>query len=277
MILGAHISTAGGIEKSPKRGAEFGLKAIQVFSKNQRQWEAAPVSELEAGRFCANMKKYGIAVSAVHDSYLINLAAGNSETYNKSCKAFEDEVLRAGMLSIPFLIFHPGSHVGTGEKKGIQSIGRAVKKTVELTSDSGVSLLFETTAGQGTALGYTFQQIRDMIEASGESSRLGVCFDTAHAFAAGYDIRTEEAFEETFEEFSRIIGIERLKAFHLNDSKKELGSKVDRHEHIGKGHIGKKPFGYLLNDSRFQAVPGYLETPGGAKFYTKNLQALDSI
>jgi len=276
MILGAHISVSGGVEKSPRRASEMGFEALQIFSKNQKRWRAEPIPEKQQTLFRKNMNAFGIVSSAVHDSYLINLATADRDMRRKSMEAFLDEAERADALNIPFLIFHPGSHVGAGEATGIDLAGKAIGITLEAVSDLQVSLLVETTAGQGTSLGYRFEQIRDMIGAAGGDSRIGVCYDTAHTFAAGYDIRDEVSFRRTFEEFDSVIGLDRLKAFHLNDSKKECGSHVDRHEHIGGGYIGKKAFGFLLNDPRFSEIPAFLETPEGEKYYKRNLQALRS-
>ncbi|MFC1479269.1 deoxyribonuclease IV [Planctomycetota bacterium] len=277
MILGAHISTAGGIGKSPEKAQTIGADAIQVFSKNQKQWKAKPLQEQDILLFNENMTKFNIKCSAVHDSYLINLATSDSANQKKSRSAFLDEVIRADLLAIPLLIFHPGSHVGAGEAEGVNLAGLALRETLDNTSGSGVMLLIETTAGQGTSVGYTFQQIRDMIDKGGSGERLGVCYDTAHTFAAGYDIRDRESYQETFESFNRIIGVDRLKAFHLNDSKKEFNSRVDRHDHIGEGYIGREGFKLLLNDPRFKTIPGFLETPGGEKYYKKNLSILRSL
>lgn len=276
MILGAHISISGGFEKAPQRASGMGLKALQIFSKNQKRWQAEPLAEEQVRLFRDKMKGYGILSSAVHDSYLINLANADSKIRRKSLDAFLDEAERTDALGIPFLIFHPGSHVGAGESKGVGLVGKAISVTLEALSGLKVCLLIETTAGQGTSLGWRFEQIRDMIASAGGNRRIGVCYDTAHTFAAGYDIRDEESFHRTFEKFNSVIGLDRLKAFHLNDSKKEYGSRVDRHEHIGGGFIGKKAFCFLMNDARFRDVPAFLETPEGEKSYGKNLKTLRS-
>ena len=260
--LGAHMSIAGGLHQAFARISAVQGEALQIFIKNQRQWRS-PAIEPEAGRlFTKAWQQWGGRHVAAHASYLINLASTNSATAEKSITGLAEELNGCQNLGIPWLIMHPGSHGGMGPQKGLQRLGTnldaAFKRAEKTTS---VQLLLETTAGQGTALGAIFEELAVILSTSRFSDRLGVCFDTAHTFAAGYDLRTPTAYEITMQRFDRIIGLERIKFFHLNDSKRELGSRVDRHEHIGKGQIGTDGFGLLLNDPRFSEHPMILETP----------------
>lgn len=266
VLLGAHESVAGGIHLAFDRIVAVGGDALQVFTRNQRQWNPAIVTEEEQQLFGAAWKLHPDMPIASHASYLINLASAKPELVQKSITAFVDELQRCEMLNIPLVVMHPGSHGGDGVEAGIS---RFVKNLDEAFSqaDSRVTLLLENTAGQGTGLGSQFEELAAIIEESQYSDRLGVCIDTCHAFAAGYDIRTKKTYQATMEEFDRVVGINRIRFFHLNDSKKGLGSRVDRHEHIGKGEIGLEAFRNLLNDSRFANHPMTLETPKG-----KNLQ-----
>lgn len=261
-ILGAHISTAGGLHKAFGRMEQVKGKALQIFTKNQRQWITKEITEEEADKFRRCWEESGKPPIAAHDSYLINLASDKPEIKEKSISAMAHEIKRVKILGIPFLVMHPGSHTGAGVEKGLARVVKNLDHAIDLAKvPEGVTILIETTAGQGTGLGADFSEISYILENSTHSNRLGVCFDTCHVFAAGYDIRTPETYEETFSEFDRIIGIDRLKFFHLNDSKNDLGSRVDRHEHIGKGFIGLPGFRLLLNDSRFADHPMVLETP----------------
>lgn len=276
-LLGAHVSTQGGVQNAPGRGAELECDAIAIFTKNQRQWKAKPLKEEEIAGFKENMRKYGIRMALSHDSYLINLGSPREDIYRKSVEAFVDEILRADQLDLPFLVFHPGSHLGEGEELGLKKIAGGIEESLSQAPDSRVMLLLETTAGQGTNLGYTFEQLATIMDLVGDKERLGVCFDTCHAFAAGYDIRTPEAYGETFDRFDEVIGLDNLRAFHLNDSKFPLGSRKDRHEHIGQGEIGLEAFRLLVNDRRFENHPMILETPGGDVWYSANLKVLRDL
>ncbi len=261
-ILGAHMSTAGGLHKAFGRMEQVKGKALQIFTKNQRQWTTKEITEENAGKFRRCWEESGKPPIAAHDSYLINLASDKPEIEEKSVSALAHEIKRVKILGIPFLVMHPGSHVGAGVEKGLARVVKNLDHAINLAKvPEDVTILIETTAGQGTGLGADFSEIAYILDNSTHSNRLGVCFDTCHVFAAGYDIRTPEAYEETFSEFDRIIGLDRLKFFHLNDSKNDLGSRVDRHEHIGKGFIGLPGFRLLLNDSRFADHPMVLETP----------------
>ncbi|MGB9823613.1 MAG: deoxyribonuclease IV [Candidatus Hydrothermia bacterium] len=272
-ILGAHISIAGGVELAPERGKSLGCESIQIFTKNQRQWFSKELTSETIETFKSNVKKHKIKKVVVHDSYLINLAARDIELLNKSREAFIDEAKRAWLLGIPFLVFHPGSNPDLEE--GIKLIAESINETLDKIPD--INLLLETTAGQGNAIGRTFEELARIMELVEKKERVGICFDTAHAFESGYDISNEEGYYKTFETFNSIIGLEKLKCFHLNDSKTPLGSNVDRHEHIGKGLLGLKAFELLLNDVRFHDHPMILETPGAEEFYEENLKVLRSL
>ena len=262
-LLGAHMSIAGGVGNALLLGAKVQCDAIQIFTRSSRQWACKPFTPEEIAQYQENHKTTGIKKVIAHDSYLLNLGSPDGALRQRSILAFIDEMERCEILGISNLIAHPGSHLGSGEDQGIKTIGRSLNEVHQACPGYAVKVTLEITAGQGSNLGYRFEQIVKMFDASRESERLRVCFDTEHAFAAGYDIRTREGYERTFTEFDDTIGIERLAAFHLNDSKKEFNSRVDRHEHIGKGHIGLDAFRLLMNDERFWGVPMCLETPKG--------------
>ena len=278
-LLGAHMSIAGGVDKALLEGKKVDCDVIQMFTKSSRQWAAQPYSKEEIQNFLTNQKETGIVTVIAHDSYLLNLGSPDEGLRKRSVRAFVNEMERCETLSIPYLIAHPGAHVGSGEEEGIKAIGRSLDEIHKACPGFKARITLEITAGQGSNLGYRFEQIRDMIDATKESDRLRVCFDTEHAFAAGYDIRTREGYERTFGEFDEIIGLKRLAAFHLNDSKKEFHSRVDRHEHIGKGYIGVEAFRLLMNDERFRGIPMCLETPKGPdlKEDRENLTLLRSL
>lgn len=263
-LLGAHMSIEGGLHKAFERIIFVKGESLQIFSKNQRQWAAPPLTDLEIKQFKEAWEQWGRGPVAVHDSYLINLANPDPKKSNRAVGSFADEIERAGLLDIPYLIMHPGSHVGSGIEAGLKqltsNLDLAFAKAAEAQS---VMVLLETTAGQGTGLGSSFEELAYIINNSRYGDRLGVCFDTCHTFAAGYDISTRKGYNKTFSDFDAIIGLERLKFFHLNDSKKGPGSRVDRHTHIGKGEIGLTGFRLLMNDSRFTHHPMVLETPKG--------------
>lgn len=261
---GAHMSIAGGVSNSIDRAAQVGCRALQIFTKNSNQWRAAKLDPEQIERFRKKARELQIEPVAAHDSYLINLAAPERDLYEKSLAAFIDEVERAEALKIPYLVFHPGSRKKDDESTAIKRVIEAINATIDKTEGSEVTLTIETTAGQGATLGDTFESIARMIEGVENQDRVGVCLDTCHVFAAGYELRTRDGYEKTMSEFDKTIGFEKLKLFHLNDSKKEFRSRVDRHEHIGLGHIGADGFIHLLNDERFFDTPMILETPKGA-------------
>jgi len=279
-IFGAHMSISGGVPKSVERGASIDLSAMQIFTKNSNQWNAKPFSEEDVKTYRENISKSGIKYVASHDSYLINLASPDKTMYEKSLNAFLDEIERAGKLGIRNLVFHPGSHMGSGEDAGLGKVADAMNEAIERTAEYGdVVLTIETTAGQGTNLGYDFEHIAALIKKVDNKKRVGVCVDTCHIFAAGYELRNAEGYKKTFGEFDRIIGVDKIALFHVNDSKKDLGSRVDRHEHIGKGFIGLEAFRLLLGDKRFFKTPMIIETPKGKEMEEdiENLKVLKSL
>ncbi len=255
------MSIAGGVDRAIERGKSVEVEAIQIFTKNSNQWNAKPLGAKEIDVFKLEREAAGIRFAVAHDSYLINLASPKPELQGRSLHAFQDEMDRAEQLGLEYLIFHPGAHIGDGIETGCKRVAEAMNRALEKKKDHNLVLLIENAAGQGTTLGREFDElalIRDQVE---DKKRVGFCLDTCHAFAAGYDLRTEETYEKTMKTFDRVAGVKNIKAFHLNDSKKGLDSRVDRHQHIGEGEIGKKAFGYLLNDSRFKDRPMVLETP----------------
>jgi len=278
-LLGAHMSIAGGLHLAFDRLREVGGRALQVFTKNERQWASPALSEESVRRFRESWRANGHIPVAVHDTYLINLAASDTVKLEKSVHVFAEELQRTERLEIEYLIMHPGSHVGQGVEAGLERFVSNLDQALVLSGTSRVTVLIETTAGQGSSLGSTFEELATILSASHFGGRLGVCFDTCHAFAAGYDIRTEASYRETFSRLDDLIGLDRLKFFHLNDSKRSLGSHVDRHEHIGKGAIGLAGFRLLLNDPRFRHHPMVLETPKGKDLQEdrENLRVLRSL
>lgn len=261
------MSISGGVSTAPVRAESVGAHSIQIFTKNNNQWSGKPLTPEEIEKFGALVVKLHIDVFASHDCYLINLASPDATLLEKSRKAFLDEIDRADALNIPCLVFHPGAHTGAGEADGLKRVAESLNHCLAKRPASRVTLTLETTAGQGTSLGYKFEHLAWIIDNVEKPERMGVCLDTCHVFAAGYEINTEKGYEHTFDEFDKIIGLARLKMFHVNDSKKELNSRVDRHEHIGRGHIGLPGFKMLVTDKRFLATPMILETPKRADGY----------
>ena len=272
-LIGAHTSISGGVPSSVELAEKLNFSAMQIFSKNNNRWKTKPFTESIINEFKQKLSTSGIKFTVVHDSYLINLCSLNKEILEKSRAAFLDELFRCEQLGIPYLNFHPGAHGGAGEEEGIKLIAESLNIVHEKTKDYKVSSMLEVTAGQGTAVGYKFEHIRKIIDLVEQKERMSVCIDTAHIFAAGYDIRTPEAYEKTIKEFDDIIGLDRLKCFHMNDSKKEFASRVDRHEHIGKGFIGLDGFRNIMNDKNVERVPKILETPKGKE----QLEDLENI
>jgi len=278
-LLGAHTSTSGGVAKSVDLAGTLGFTAMQIFTKNNNRWFQKPLEEKEIALFKTKLKNSNIKFVVSHDSYLINLCATNKEILKKSRVAMLDELERCELLGIPHLNFHPGSHLGAGEENGIKLIAESINIVHDKTKGYNVSSMLETTAGQGTAIGYRFEQLQKIIELVEQKERMTVCIDTAHIFAAGYDIKESKNFKKAIKEFDEIIGLERLKCFHFNDSKKELASRVDRHEHIGKGFIGLEGFSNILNHPKLKKVPKILETPKGKEQLEdlENLKVLRSL
>ena len=273
------MSIAGGVGNAFLEGKKVDCDAIQIFTKSSRQWASKPYTKEEIEQFHRNRKETGIGAVVAHDSYLLNMGSPDAALRKRSVAAFIDELERCEVLAVTNLIAHPGAHVGAGELDGIKTIAKSLDEVHKACPGYGAKVTLEITAGQGSNLGYRFEQIANIIDAIKENDRLRVCFDTEHAFAAGYDLRTKEGYERTFDDFDEIIGIERLAAFHLNDSKKEFHSRVDRHEHIGRGFIGIEAFRMLMNDRRFWGLPMCLETPKGPdlKEDRENLDLLRSL
>ncbi len=282
VILGAHVSIAGSISRSVARAKDIGCETFQIFTKNQRQWIAPPLDEDDVSEFRTLLSRSGMGPVIAHDSYLINLGAPKDEVFERSVEAFTDELERCSKLGIGFLVTHPGSHVGSGDDNGISRIAEGLEMAwsrfeCSPSAEERPMVLLETTAGQGTNIGHTFDQLAMIMERTGIKEHIGICFDTCHAYASGYDITTRETYRETMSSLEKAIGMDRLKAVHINDSKKELGSRVDRHSNIGEGMIGLEGFRQLLNDIRLEDVPMILETPGGDEAYMKNLELLRSL
>lgn len=262
-LLGAHMSISGGLYRALLKGREVGCQAIQIFTRNQIQWNSKKLSTKEIDLFHKACEETAIPVVAAHSSYLINLASTRSHVFEKSVHSLLQELVRVERLGIPYLVMHPGAHVGGGEKKGLEQIAGALNGVLERTSDYRVKILLETTAGQGTSLGYRLEHLAEILEMAEWQDRLGICMDTCHAFAAGYDFRTIKAYRQFLKEFDRILGLAHLGLLHINDSKNGLGSRVDRHEHPGAGCIGLKAFSFFLNDPKLAHLPFLIETPKG--------------
>ncbi|MCE5226617.1 MAG: deoxyribonuclease IV [Porphyromonadaceae bacterium] len=261
-FIGAHVSASGGVENAPLNAHEIGAKAFALFTKNQRQWKAAPLTETSIALFKERCAEFGYLPAHIlpHDSYLINLGHPETEGLAKSREAFLDEMQRCEKLGLDRLNFHPGSHLSLlTTEECLARIAESINITLDQTA--GVCAVIENTAGQGTNLGHTFEQLAYIIDRVEDKSRVGVCIDTAHTLAAGYDIKTTEGFTETFSKFDEIVGFSYLKGMHINDSKKDLASRVDRHDSIGKGLMGITTFTMLMNDPRFDDIPMILETP----------------
>jgi deoxyribonuclease IV len=262
-ILGAHQSIEGGYYRAVERAHVAGCDCVQLFTKNTNQWAARDITRDDARRFRESLDKLGIIHPIAHDSYLINLASPDPGLWQRSVEAFVVELRRADMLGIPYVVTHPGAYTTGSEEGGLQNVIRAIDEAHEQLGAVQARYLLETTAGQGTSLGWRFEQIGQILNGVRQPDRLGVCFDTCHVFAAGYAFGTPQEYKTTMAAFDQSIGLERIRAFHLNDSRRERGSRVDRHEHIGQGHLGLEPFRLLLADRRFRKVPMYLETPKG--------------
>ncbi len=277
--LGAHESIAGGIYKAIDRAQSIGCESVQVFVKSNRSWAVKPLTEEEIALFKERVQETGIHPVVGHTSYLLNPAAPDEDLWVRSRDTLIVELERCEALGIPYLVLHPGSHVGIGEEEGLKRVAKALGEVHAACPGFRVQILLETTAGQGTNLGYTFEQLAWLLENTPEGDRMGICLDTCHVFAAGYELRTPEGYEATMEAFDRIIGLDRLKAIHLNDSRHDLGSHKDRHAHVGKGFIGLEGFRNVLNDPRLDGLPGLLETPKSPDLHedAENLAVLRSL
>jgi deoxyribonuclease-4 len=257
------MSIAGGVELALERGAAIGCTAVQLFTKSSNQWAAKPLSDDSIRLFRARLETDGISHVVAHDSYLINLCSPDETLWRRSIDACAGELERCARLGIPWLIAHPGGHMGRGEEYGIARMAEAIDRVHDRVPAAGASLALETTAGQGTIIGHRFEQIAAIVDRTSAPGRIGVCLDTCHAFAAGYELRTKRGYDDTMRRFADRIGFERLVAIHVNDSKKDLGCRVDRHEHIGRGYLGLEAFRHLMNDPRLTGCPLILETPKG--------------
>ena len=275
--VGAHVSAGGGVENAPLNANEIGARAFALFTKNQRQWKANPLTLATIKAFRENCEKYDYKPFQIlpHDSYLINLGHPDKELLEKSRAAFLDEMQRCEQLGLDRLNFHPGGHLNIiSEEECLKRIAESIN--ISLDKTKGVTAVIENTAGQGSNMGHKFEQLRFIIDKVADKLRVGVCIDTCHAFVSGYNIKTTEGYEETFSKFDNIVGFKYLKGIHLNDTKKELGTKVDRHDSIGKGFLGQNTFSMIMNDSRFDNLPLILETPDESLYEAeiKNLYSL---
>jgi len=277
MLFGAHVSIAGGIFNAPLYGKEIGCDVIQIFTKNQIQWKIPFLQAEDIKHFQENRLKTGVIPVTVHSSYLVNIAGPDDNVTEKSINDLACELERAEVLNIPFVVFHPGAHKGIGEKYALKSIAENINKIFSKSNSKSTFLLLETTAGEGTTMGYKFEHFAEIFNKLKDLSRIGVCIDTCHIFAAGYDFRDEKSYYETIEKFDKIVGLKFLKVFHLNDSKFPSGSKMDRHEEIGSGEIGLNGFRILVNDEHFKDMPGILEVPGDIYGYKRNIDLLRSL
>ena len=279
MLFGAHCSTAGGVWTALQRGRSVGCDAVQIFVKNNMQWLGKPFSREALAAYAKELAADHFACVFGHTGYLINLAAPASENRDRSIKSLIQEIQLAADLGLPFLVLHPGAHLGTGEAMGIKQIVAGLDEAFATTRKAPVRIALENTAGQGTCLGNRIAHLAAVFDGVRKPERLGVCLDTAHLFAAGYDIRTPKGWDAAIREVGSLVGLKQVLAFHLNDSKTGLASRVDRHEHIGKGKIGKEAFRHIVNDARFKRHPGCLETPKSEDLHedVQNLATLRSL
>jgi deoxyribonuclease IV len=262
-FLGLHMSIAGGLHKSIERALAADCGAVQIFTRSSNQWKGKGLTDKDAALFRQTFQESGLHEVISHDIYLINLAAAPGDTRDKSIEAFRDELATCARLGIRKVVMHPGSHLADSPETGLTRVIEAFDRIFEDVQEFDGLVLLETTAGQGTNLGRSFEELKFIIDGSAHKDRFGICFDTCHTFAAGYDCRTEAGYQQVMSEFDRLLGISRLLCFHMNDSKKGLGSRVDRHDHIGKGMMGLEPFRFIMNDPRFSTIPKILETAPG--------------
>ena len=278
VYLGEHISISESIALAPARGRTLGCETIQIFSRSPRMLRnTKPIPPEEAQAFQTNLAKEGLVRAVIHANYLINLASPKKGGLRYSRQAFVEELDRAQVLGIRDVIFHPGAHLGKGEAYALKTIAASVDWAFEKANAPDVLAVLENTAGQGSVVGYRFEQLAEIMKGSSHPERLGVCIDTCHTFAAGYDFRTPEGYASLLRNVEETVGVDRVRAFHLNDSKGDLGSRADRHEDIGKGKLGKEPFRFLVNDERFRTTPAVLEFPGTPGGYKKELKTLRSL
>ena len=277
MLLGAHVPIAGGVPLAPANGRAIEATAIQIFTRSQRQWKATPMTREESGAFRAALGGSGVKAVLAHASYLINLCSVVPDFLARSRQSLVEELRRCHALGIPYAVVHPGAHMGAGEEQGIAGIARSLDHVLARTRGRGAAPLLEVTAGQGSCLGHRFEQVAAILDRVRDPARVGVCLDTCHLYAAGYDITTERGYERTLERFDRTVGLRKLRAIHLNDSRKPLGSRVDRHSPIGEGFLGLRTFGRFLNDPRLAPVPMVVETPGPIEVWKKEIAMLRGL
>ncbi|MFG1546282.1 MAG: deoxyribonuclease IV [Thermoplasmataceae archaeon] len=273
--LGGHISTAGGVHLAPERASRFGFRTFQIFSKNQMQWNARPLPAEEIESFRHGVSQYHMCGIMIHASYLLNMGTASPELRKKATDAFTIEIQRADLLGVDYLTFHPGSASGSTPKEAIDSVRRNLNSV--MSEDQKCTILLENAAGQGSTIGRSFEEIAEMMDGLQFPAKVGVCLDTCHTWAAGYDIVSPEGYMETMDQFESTIGLSKLKGIHLNDSKKDRGSHLDRHEQIGRGTIGAQGIGNFINDRRLEHTPMILETPLGENGYEADLQVIKSI
>ena len=274
MLLGVHCSISGGLQTAFHEAWFLGIDTFQIFTKNQRQWKEKTINTGEKSMFLNILKNSAIKIMFSHVSYLINLAGDDNALWERSVKALTSEIQRCNELGLKFTVLHPGYTKGLSEQEGIKKTVKALNTVINATKNSNVKILLENTAGQGSSIGYRFEHLKQIMDGV-ESARIGACLDTCHAFAAGYDIRTKTGFETTMEKLDNIVGLKNIHAIHLNDSKGELGSKLDRHEHIGKGKLGLEPFRQIIN--RFKHIPKVIETPKEDNMDAVNLKVLRKL
>jgi deoxyribonuclease-4 len=271
MYIGAHVPVTGGLFKAPQNGAAVGAEAIQIFTRNQMQWRSRPLEDAECGAFREALARSGVRVALAHGSYLVNLASPVSDFLTRSRECFRAEMERCHALGIPYLVFHPGAHMGRGDTAGLAALAESLDWLLQRTEGLAVTPLIEVTAGQGSSLGHRFEHLAEVFDRVRAPDRLGVCLDTCHLYAAGYDIATAQGYERTLSAFHHIVGLPKLKAVHLNDSKKGLGSRVDRHARAGEGVLGLEAFRRIVNDRRFRGIPLVVESPGPLAEWKKEI------
>ncbi len=279
MRLGAHMSIVGGVDKAVQRGASIGCETVQIFVKSPNRWAPRPLPAEEIERFHQVEQETGVRPVFAHDSYLVNVGSPDEQLWHKSLASLQEEVEHCEALGLPFLVVHPGAHMDSGVEAGLRQIARAIDAIHERTPGYKVRILLETTAGQGTVLGMRFEELHELLRLVRQPKRVGVCVDTCHIFAAGYELRTRQGYEATMRELDRVVGLKRVEAFHLNDSVGGLGSHLDRHENIGEGQLGLEAFRHLLNDPRWKDRPMVIETEKSADLHedVENLRRLRSL
>lgn len=275
LTIGGHVSAAGGPSNAPGRASVFSFNTFQIFSKNQMQWKSKPIPGEEVRKFSEEVKSHSMRNTMVHASYLLNLGTADPELREKALNGIKVELERVELLGMDLLTFHPGSSKGTNEKDAMKNIAEVLNEVLFKVQKSRV--LLETAAGQGTNVGYNFEQLAEIIDQVNLKDKVGVCFDTCHVWASGYDIKSPEGYAETMDSFNSVLGLDRLGGFHLNDSKKGKGSRVDRHEQIGQGTLGADGIANFVNDSRFRKVPMILETPKGEEGYDEDLKVISGV